>query len=526
MSGTSIAEQQVLEGSGLWDLVSRRAAVSPDLEMACDESARRMTYGELLRRAEETASALHAMGVDQGDVVSWMLPTWLESLVLAAALARLGAVQNPIVPIYRQREVAFCTGQTGAKLLVVPATWRGFDYVDMAERLAAGHAGLQTLVVERGGLPVGDPAGLPPVPAPSRPEEAPVRWLLYTSGTTSEPKGARHVDPSLHAIALAIGERYDVQDRDRVAITFPITHVGGMVWLFSSCQRGAVLLMDEVFDTTRTPEFLSREGCTHAGSATAFHLAYLAAQRRQPGTPLFPGLKSCPGGGAPKPPELHFRVKRELGGAGIVSGWGLTEAPILTTAFHDDSDERLAFTEGGPLPGVELVVVRSDGTRAAPGEVGELRAKAPQMMKGYVDPDLDAEAFDEQGYFRTGDLGTIDEAGYVTISGRSKDVIIRNGENISAKEVEDLLFTLPGVADVAVIGLPHHRTGEQVCAVVALDASTASLSFDQMLAHLRKANIRAQAMPERLEIVDEVLRNINGKVDKRALRERFEEPVV
>jgi acyl-CoA synthetase (AMP-forming)/AMP-acid ligase II len=244
-------------------------------------------------------------------------------------------------------------------------------------------------------------------------------------------------------------------------------------------------------------------------------------QRRHPDAPIFPKLKLCPGGGAPKPPSLHYDVRATLGGHGIVSGWGLTEAPILTTARFDDPDDKLANTEGFAMPGVQLRVVTHDGRVAAAGEEGELRAKGPQVMVGYVDDSLNTAAFDDEGYLRTGDLGFLDRDGYVVITGRMKDVIIRNGENISAKEVEDVLFAHPSVRDVAVIGLPDERTGERVCAVVAPSDATAPLSFAQMADIMRNAGVRSQAIPEQLEIIDEIPRNEGGKALKTVLRERF-----
>ena len=179
-------------------------------------------------------------------------------------------------------------------------------------------------------------------------------------------------------------------------------------------------------------------------------------------------MRAFPGGGAPKPPQLHHDLKAAFpGSAGILSGYGLTEAPILTMSGVHDSDQHLADTEGFAMPGVQLRLVTTDGRVAGPGEEGEVRATAPQLMKGYLDASLDAEAFDDDGYFRTGDLGVLDDEGYLTITGRLKDIIIRKGENISAKEVEDLLYGHPKVGDVAVIGLPDPDTGERACAVVA-----------------------------------------------------------
>ncbi|MEY2456391.1 MAG: cyclohexanecarboxylate-CoA ligase, partial [Acidimicrobiaceae bacterium] len=302
---------------------------------------------------------------------------------------------------------------------------------------------------------------------------------------------------------------------------FPFTHIGGIGWLYNTLLTGCQLLFVEAFDAKTTPAFLARKGVTVAGAGTPFHMAYLAAQREQPETPLFPGLRLCTGGGAPKPPQLHYDCKAELGGVGIVSGYGLTEAPIIVMASVDDSDEVLAETEGQATPGVELITVKLDGTRAGVGEEGEIRAKAPQLMKGYLESSLDADAFDADGWFKTGDLGTIDAGGNVRITGRVKDIIIRNMENISAKELEDILFTHPKVADVAVLGLPDPRTGERACAVVvAADAADPPV-LQELCQFLLAAGLMKQKLPERLELVDALPRNPTGKVLKYELRDRF-----
>jgi cyclohexanecarboxylate-CoA ligase len=317
-----------------------------------------------------------------------------------------------------------------------------------------------------------------------------------------------------------MAECLDIGPDDVSALVFPFTHIGGIGWLIASLLTGCTLLTTEAFHPTETPAFLAANGVTLAGSGTPFHLAYLAAQRAAGPEPIFPRVRSYPGGGAPKPPQLHHDLRAEIGGIGIVSGYGLTEAPIVVMATTEDPDQKLADTEGRPTPGVELIVVALDGTRAGPGEEGEIRLKGAQVIRGYLDPALDAEAFDDEGYFRSGDLGVVDAEGYVTITGRLKDVIIRHGENISAKEVEDLLYGHPAVADVAVIGLPDPKTGERACAVVAV-ADGQVFDFATMGEYLRSHGIRVNAVPEQLELVDVVPRNPAGKILKHTLRERF-----
>ncbi len=508
----------MITGRNLTELIDARAAATPDALMVLDEEGRELTFAGYRDATERAAAGFAGLGIGEGDVVSWQLPTWIESMVLVGALARLGAVQNPIIPIYREREVGFVTRQAGSRLLVVPSLYRGFDFEAMARGIAEGVDGLEVLVVDKD-LPEGDPASLaspPPVP-----DDPPVRWLFYTSGTTADPKGARHTDASIAAIAEGMGERYRCTEADRGALVFPFTHIGGITWLFTSLQFGCVNLSVEAFDPATTIPFLAANGVTMAGAGTPFHLAYLGAQRAAGPEPIFPEVRLFPGGGAAKPPTLHYEVKEELGGVGICSGYGLTEAPILVLVDVDDPDEVKARTEGRPMKGVDLKLVKLDGTVAGPGEEGEIRAKAPQLMKGYLDEALNEEAFDEEGYFRTGDLGTQDADGNLIITGRLKDIIIRNMENISAKEVEDLLFTHPKVGDVAVVGLPDDRTGERVCAVVVTAEGQDPLTFEEMTEHLLAAGLRKQALPEQLEFLAVLPRNPTGKVVKYELRDQF-----
>ncbi len=506
----------MLEGRTLWELVEARAKLDPDTRMAVDESGREITFGEFKERAERVAAALQERGIGPGDVITWQLPTWIESMLLVAAIARLGATQNPILHIYREREVGFCARQAKAKLLVVPSVFGGFDFEAMAHEIASTTPGLEVLVSDRS-LPEADPSSLPSPPTSGNE----VRWLFYTSGTTADPKGAQHTDETIHAVAKGMAERLAVTADDRNALAFPFPHIGGITWLFTSLMTAMPNILFQAFVPDQVVEVLDREGVTLAGSGTVFHQVYLAAQRSAD-APIFTQVRGFPGGGAPKPPALHYEMKEGFPqSAGILSGYGLTEAPILTMASVDDDDEDLANSEGSPMPGVVLKLVKTDGTVAGVGEEGEVRAKAPQLMLGYLDVALDEEAFDDEGYFRTGDLGVLNERNMLTITGRLKDIIIRKGENVSAKEVEDHLYRHPKVADVAVIGLPDARSGERVCAVVATAEGAEPLEFDEMAAFLKDEGLMIIKVPEQLEVVDAIPRNPAGKILKRELQDRY-----
>ncbi|MBI2704507.1 MAG: AMP-binding protein [Actinobacteria bacterium] len=516
----------MLQGATLWELIDERVAATPDAEMAVDESGRRMTFAEFKERSERVAAALAARGIAEGDVVTWQLPTWFESMILVAALSRLGATQNPILHIYREREVGFCVRQTGAKLLVVPPEFpkgvaTAFDFPAMAEAIAADLASeggqVDVLVCDRE-LPEADPSNLPAPPT----DGTLVRWLFYTSGTTADPKGAQHTDQTIAAVSKGMSDRLAITEVDRNALAFPFPHIGGITWLFSSLQYGLANICFQAFVPDQVISVLDAEGVTLAGSGTVFHQVYLAAQQKAGGG-LFTKVRGFPGGGAPKPPALHYEMKEAFpGSAGILSGYGLTEAPILTMSGVNDSDEDLANTDGMPMPGVELKLVKLDGMVAGVGEEGEVRAKAPQLMLGYLDASLDAEAFDDEGYFRTGDLGVLNERNMLAITGRLKDVIIRKGENVSAKEVEDHLYKHPKVADVAVIGLPDGRSGERVCAVVAVKEGEGELDFIEMVEFLKTEGLMVQKIPEQLEHEAVIPRNPAGKILKRDLQAKYE----
>ena len=511
----------MIEAPSLWDLACARAEATPEGLFAIDEQGWRLRFGELRDQAERVAAGLHAAGVQEGDAVSWLLPTRITAFVLMIALARLGAVQNPLVPIYRRREVEFCVRQTGARWLLVPGRFRDFDYLEMAQSVASDVEGLSVLDVGEG-LPTAPVEGLPDWRVPAPEESPPIRWIFYTSGTTSAPKGARHTDASVLLSSQGLVRALDLGPDCRTGVVFPVTHLGGANALASTLQAGSTQLVVEVFDPTTTVPFLARHGVTHAGAGPVFYQAYLEAQRDAGAAPIFPELRALYGGGAPTPPHLHESVRRELGGLGILSTYGMTECPVITMARWDDPLEKRMTTEGRPThPSTEIRIVDAFGQRVAAGVEGEILVRARQCMVGFVDASLDAEAFDAEGFLRTGDLGRVDASGYLTLTGRKKDVIIRKGENISALEIESLLGEHPKVAEVAVIGLPDAARGELCCAVVRAREPGDPLTFEEMRLFLEGRALMRQKIPERLELVAEMPRNPSGKIQKERLRARL-----
>ena len=503
-----------------WQLVVDHARIDPDQVILSDDYGRRLTRATLRDEAERAAAALAARGVEAGTIVSWQLPTTLEALVLLVGLARLGAVQNPIIPILRHREVGFITQQVGTSVFIGPGTWRGFDHSAMVRDVAGGDVELIEVHLADLGrdaslrLPVADPSSLPPPPV----DDA-VRWLYYSSGTTADPKGARHTDQSIMSASFGMLAGVAFDARDVYPVAWPVSHIGGSTMLATAIVSGARLVLFDSFDAATSPERMATHKPTLLGTAVPFFRAFLDAQHRHGARPLFPELRAGAFGGAPLPAEIHIEM-RETFGVNLIGSWGLTEFPISTSAYADDRPGVLEATVGRLSPGVSMRVVGTDETELPVGTEGELRLKGPQCCVGYVDSKLDADGFDTDGWFRTGDLGSIDRDGNVRITGRLKDIVIRNAENISVLEVEELMFRHPAVADASVLGLPDARTGERVCAVVVLRPG-ASLDLAALRAHCEAEGLAKQKCPEQLEIVDELPRNPMGKVVKPELRKRF-----
>ncbi|MER7108434.1 class I adenylate-forming enzyme family protein [Streptomyces sp. NPDC000229] len=482
----------------LWELVDRRARLTPD-RPALLQDDRTLTFGALRDRAERTAAGLWDRGVRPGTVVAWQLPTRIETVVLTVALARLGAVQSPVIPFYRDREVGFALRESTADFFAVPGTWRGHDHTAMAHRLGA-HGVFEAYET----LPDADPATLP-VPPPASGTD--VRWIYWTSGTTSDPKGVLHTDRSLIAGGSCLAHALRLTPDDVGSIAFPFAHVGGLDYLVMVLLYGFPAVLFETFALPDALETYRAHGVTTAGGSTAFYAMFLAEQRKQPGSKLIPTLRLLAGGGAPKPPELYHEVVQEMG-CRLTHGYGMTEVPMITMGSPDDTDENLAGTEGRPPEGMEIRIVD-----------GEVRLRGEAVCRGYLDPAQTAEAFDDDGFLRTGDLGHLTDSGHLVLTGRVKDVIIRKGENISAKEIEDLLHRHPSVRDAAVIGLPDPERGERVCAVVE---ATGELTLGALTAFLRGEGLAVHKLPERLEVVDALPRNDTlRKVLKYRLRERY-----
>ena len=505
------------DAKSVWELIERRAAASPDRVMLC-AGDREVTFGAYRDAVEVAAAGWAERGVGEGDHVSWQLPTWIESAVLVGALCRLGAIQNPMLPIYRQKEISFITNQLGTKLLITPSVWNNFNYHELATSIVGDRA-----VVADSWNPDGDPATLGAAPKVyERRSDDPVRWIFYTSGTTSDPKGAQHTDRSVMQAAIGYAKKTHVIEDDIAIVAFPFTHVGGaIIGVFTPLLTGSTAVLMEAFSPQLTTELVGRHNVTLGNGAPAIHQMLIAEAQAHP--EAYAHIRAFPGGGSPKPPNQHDEIRAVVPSAtqGINSGYGLTEAPILTQTDMDALDESKILGEGTPTESVTIRLIDANGDDVAAGAEGEIVAQGHQIMRGYTDPSLDAAAFTADGFFKTGDIGRFLDDGTVVITGRIKDIIIRKGENVSAKEVEDTLFGHPLIADVAVFGIPDVDRGEMVVAAIAPKDPANAPDQAAIFEYCKGAGLMLQKIPERIMVLDALPRNASGKVPKHELRKQL-----
>lgn len=487
---------------------------------------RRFSYRELGALADRIAVGLSRLGVTRNDVVAMQLPNWWQFSVLYLACSRIGAVLNPLMHIFRERELSFMLKHGQAKLLIVPKRFRGFDHEAMARALQPGLPSLQRIVVVDGDGPdafdalLTAPAWEKEADAATiltqhRPGPDDITQLIYTSGTTGEPKGVMHSANTVMANIVPYAERLRLNHEDVVLMASPMAHQTGFMYglLMPIMLRASGVLLD-VWEPRQAVELIREQRVSFTMASTPF-LTDLTKTVQEAGTPV-PSLKTFLCAGAPIPGALVEQARKVLG-TKIVSAWGMTENGAVTLIKLDDDDERAFTTDGCPLPGVELKVVDFDGQTLPAGESGKLLVRACSNFGGYLQrPQWNNT--DAEGWFDTGDLARIDDRGYIRISGRSKDVIIRGGENIPVFEIESLLYRHPGVAQAAIVAYADERLGERACAVVVPKPGQ-TLDLAAMVEFLKAQKVALQYIPERLIVRDAMPATPSGKIQKFKLRD-------
>lgn len=479
----------------------------------------RLSYRELDASVDRVARSLAALGVGHGDVVTCQLPNWWEFIALAFACARIGAVSNPVMPIFRQHELKFILNFGESKVFVVPKTYRGFDYEAMARGMLPDLPHLKHLVIVDGNGADSFAARLmrddtPPLKGASLgPDD--VMLLMYTSGTTGEPKGVMHTSNTLFSNLHAYAERMELKDSEVILGASPMAHLTGYGYLATlPVILNATTVLQDIWDAKRALQIVCAEQVTFS-MATAIFVAdlCLAAENGEQSSPTFTKFNCA---GAPIPPVLIERADKLLG-LRVCSAWGMTENGAVTVTEPARCFEKSGSSDGRPLPGIEVKVVDGTGLALPTGEVGELLVRGASLFAGYLKrPQLNNT--DADGWFDTGDLAYLDAEGYTRIAGRSKDVVIRGGENIPVVDIENLLYKHPSIAAVAVVGFPDRRFGERVCAFVTLKPGCA-FTFEDMTAYLTSLQLTKQYFPERLEVLQQMPQTPSGKLQKFKLRE-------
>lgn len=508
------------------DYLDEHAAATPD-KIAFVDARREISYAELRRQVDRCALGLLELGVQPGDVVSFQLPNWIEWIVVHFAASRIDAISNPLIPIYREREVGFMVGLARSKVVVVPRSFRGFDYPAMYKAVRPGLPALEHVLVvgesfdEFMATPWEqrrDPATL----ASLRPDPNDVTLLIFTSGTTGEPKGVMHTHNTLVAANNPLPERLGITPDSVIHMVSTLAHLTGFLYgARLPVQNGASCVLQEVWDPEEFVTLVEQHRITYTSAATPF-LHDLVNAPNLAAHDMSSLVRFCCMG-APIPRAIVRQARERLPGLVVVGGWGQSENALVTLGIPGDPDEKLIDTDGYPWPGMRIRVVDFGGAPVPPGTEGRLQVTGPFLFVGYAERlEMTRAQFDGE-WFDTGDLAIIDAEGYLRISGRTKDVIIRGGENIPVVYVENALYENPKIATVAVVATPDPRLQERACACVVLRPGAGEFTFDEMREFLKAKGVAKQYWPERLEIMPEFPKTASGKIQKFQLRRQVAE---
>ena len=519
-------EPQLRIASGEWtnktiaDYATEMLHTAPDTVLIVSDG-QPFTVRNLFDRAQSLARGLRTIGLESGDTVSFQLPNWVESAVINLACALGGFVINPIIPIYRSAELRFILKDCRAKVMFVPEEFRGVNYPEMIQSLHSDLPELSHLVVVRGSsehaltydavLDRGraSDASLTPAPADF------ARLIIYTSGTTGPPKGVIYSHNQARRAVADSFEFWRLQRGATFLVGTPVTHVTGFIYgLDAPFYFASRSVLMEKWIPSDAVRLIDDHQVNVMCGATPF-LTGIVAEAQNAGSSL-PSLRIFLCGGAPVPPNLIHQAQEAFTGCRTFRGFGSSECPMITQGCLDDPN--LAATTDGQIFGYEVKVVDEDGNRLPPDTDGELLAKGAAMFRGYTDSEATRAAFDDEGFFQTGDIGRITQAGFLTVTGRKKDLIIRGGENLSPKEIEDALHTHPDIQEAAVTAMPDARMGETVC-VFVIPRYGQRPDRSELASFLKSKGLAPQKWPERVEYVEDLPRTPSGKVQKHLLRQ-------
>jgi cyclohexanecarboxylate-CoA ligase len=536
----SAEEAQRYRDIGLWgddtlfDLLRHQATARPDKVFATD-GTHSLTYQALHESALRLAAGAHARGWRAGDTVVVHLPNWVEFIEVAVALARLGVITVPVMPIYRRDEVGFVLDDSNARAVVTPATFKKFDYLQMYRSLREDRPDLEIVVARPDPAAEATTSGADPtvlsldslrangIPGvadlPAAPGADDPFVVVYTSGTTSRPKGCAHTFNTYCSGARSLSIAFGYTESDVQFGPSPITHTTGLVTsvLLPLLNGASTHLMAE-WDPERALQEIAEYHCTQAVTATTFLQMLLNAYdpTRHDASSL--RLWTC--AGSPIPAAVIEKSTTTLPGMKVLSLYGRSENLCTTTCSVTDSPERALSSDGAALAGHSVAVVDDAGNELPRGTEGDVAYRGPSHMIEYLgNPEETAALFTPDGFSRSGDLGVMDEDGYVRVTGRTKDIIIRGGMNISAREIEDHLAAHPALSASAIVGIPDERLGERVGCFVVTNTGALHPTVDELRAYLTDHGVAIQKTPEAVIPVDALPMTATGKVQKHVLRQ-------
>lgn len=524
LAGTAPAPPAALragwEARGYWTserigwLLERASRMWPDRTAVVDDSGR-YTFAELQARSDAIARTLVEAGIQPGHVVSWSLPNSVDAIAVATAAWRVGAVSNPIVTIYRAHEFRFILGQLRPFAVIAAGEFRARRYAEELDGILdeLGHRPAVRLVragAQPGWSQLGEAAGSTPLPASAQPAppDAPC-LVLYTSGSTAEPKGVAHSSRTLLHEVRSMAREWGLSWQDRFFMASPLTHITGTLQgMILPLLLGATDVLQAAWDPELAVTRMEAERASYTVGATVFLQGTIEEYQR---IGVRPTLRQFTCGGASVPP--HLIEAADALGITSYRVWGMTEFPTTTLSSEHHPLARRAFTDGHVAEGIEIRALGPDGRPRPVGEEGELCARGPERMLGYVVPEQNRGVVLADGWLATGDVGFVDGGGYVTVTGRTKDIINRGGEKFAARDIEDVLATHPAVAEVAVLGVPGGRLGEMVCAAVILRPG-AAVTEAELRDFLESRRIARQKIPEQFRFPEQLPRTAAGKVQK------------
>jgi acyl-CoA synthetase len=510
--------------------LQRRASEVPDLRVRIWSAQRpaTTTLGELHRTASRIATGLRSRGLGPGDVVAYQMPSWTETLAVLWAGFRIGATMVPIIHFYGPNEVRFIVRQSGARALVIPDGFGGIDHIGLLASVRDELPGLETVVVDGppervrevpGAVGLAELAEAGPLDAPLPVDPDSPAMIGYTSGTTADPKGVIHSHRTLLSEVRQLASLNVLGGRPSLMAS-PMAHMTGMLGgSLTPLQQGNPIELIDHWDPGEVLAICAEHDLSPGGGATIFLTTLL--DHPSFGPEHLAAMSRFGLGGAPVPRAVGERA--EALGIRITRAYGSTEHPSITGSTPDAPAAKRIATDGAPLPGVEIRLVGPTGEEVTVGSEGEILSRGPDLFIGYTDPALTAAAIDHDGWYRTGDVGVLDEDGYLTITDRLGDLIIRGGLNISGAEIEEHLAAMPGVAEVAVVAAPDERLGEHACAFVRPVPGSEGVDLAAVHAHLQQAGLPKQKWPEEVRVIDSFDRTPSGKIRKRALRERLQD---